>query len=155
MPKSHGLSSTPMYHVWTCMKGRCYCKSNKSYKNYGARGIGVCKEWMESYMTFYEWAMSTGYKKGLTIERIDNNKGYSPDNCRWASKAEQSRNRRNVICVSHNGEAKCLAEWSREVGINRSTIKSRLKTGMTIDEAFEKTDWRKNNARGKKKAHHL
>ena len=153
MPKTHGLCNTPMHHVWLSMKGRCYCKTNKSYKNYGGRGITVCDEWIKSYRAFYEWAVSSGYKKGLSIERIDNNKGYSPDNCKWADKNEQAKNRRNVIDVTYNGKTQCLAEWARELGISRGTIKSRLDQGRSVEEAFSKIDWRKDNGPGKKANH--
>lgn len=153
MPWTHGLINTPMYTVWCSMKERCYNKHDKSYKNYGARGITVCDDWLHSYPTFYEWAIKSGYEKGLSIERIDNDKGYSPDNCKWADKTEQSRNRRNVIQVTYKGETKCLAEWARELGISRGTIKSRIDVGMSIEEAFTKKDWRVNNGGRKKKTH--
>ena len=154
MPYSHRLSRSPMYPVWVCMKQRCSNPHNKSYKNYGARGISVCDEWINSYPAFYEWAIKSGYKKGLTIERIDNNKDYSPENCKWISKAAQSKNRRNVIVITYKGKTQCLADWARELGISRATIKSRLDQGRTVEEAFCKTDWRKGNGPGKK-ANHL
>ena len=135
------------------MKARCYNPHNKSYKNYGGRGISVCDEWIDSYEAFYKWAISSGYQPGLTIERIDNEKGYSPENCRWATKAEQTRNRRSVIWITYNGKTQCMEDWAKELGISRGTISSRLKAGRTFSEALEKTDWRKNNGRGKKKVY--
>ena len=140
-----------MYYVWVSMKQRCINPHNKRYHDYGERGITVCDEWMDSYPSFYEWSIKTGYKKGLTIERIDNNKGYCPDNCRWASRAEQAKNRRNVILITYNGKTQCLSDWGRELGFSKYTIKSRLESGMTVEEAFMKTDWRKYNGGFKKK----
>lgn len=90
---THGKANTKLYRVYHSMKDRCERPGCKSYKDYGARGITVCGEW-QSFDPFYTWAMSNGYKEGLTIDRINNDKGYSPDNCRWIPKAQQSANRR-------------------------------------------------------------
>lgn len=92
--KTHGLSRTPLYFVWAQMKGRCSNPKNQQYKNYGARGIFVCQEWQDSYKAFYDWAVANGYKKGLTIDRINNNDGYYPENCRWCGMHTQNMNRR-------------------------------------------------------------
>lgn len=151
MPKTHGLCSTPMHHVWTSMKARCYNPNNKSYKNYGGRGIAVCDEWVNSYEAFYKWSISSGYQPGLTIERIDNDKGYSPENCKWADRYQQAKNRRSVVYITCNGKTQCMTDWSKELGIPIETIRSRLKVGRSISEAFDKTDWRKNNGGRKKK----
>ena len=91
---SHKLSNTRLYNVWSAMKQRCYYPKHKDYYNYGGRGITVCDEWKDDFKAFYDWSMSHGYRDDLSIDRKDNDKGYSPDNCRWATAREQRINQR-------------------------------------------------------------
>lgn len=139
---SHGMKHTTIYSRWCAMKERCYNPNNKGYKRYGARGITVCDEWRNSFEAFYEWSVSNGYQDGLTIDRIDNNKGYSPDNCRWATHKQQNRNYSRNHMITYNGKTQCIADWADEVGINRATILYRIKAGKTADELFDKRDGR-------------
>lgn len=114
----HSLSRTDIYRVLRCMKERCYSFKHSSYKNYGGRGIGVCEEWQSNPESFVKWAMETGYRRGLTIDRIDVNKGYSPDNCRWATRKEQVRNRTNTVFVHIDGIQYSLSEFCETHNIN-------------------------------------
>lgn len=125
----HGGWHNPLYKVWWGMKERCQNKNHKAYHRYGGRGITICEEWLNDYKTFEKWALDAGYEKGLTVERIDNDKGYSPDNCRMATRKEQSRNmRRNrkVARISENGETiaeyKTIVEAAEATGCNQTTI---------------------------------
>lgn len=90
----HGLSKTPMYFVWKTMKQRCYNPNDKKYKDYGARGISICDEWLQSFGAFHDWAEQNGYQRGLSIDRINVDGNYEPSNCRWATDVEQANNKR-------------------------------------------------------------
>lgn len=87
---------TPFYKLWVSMRARCYNPNNAGYKNYGARNIKMCDEWRQDYLNFLSWASSSGYSKGLHLDRINNNGNYGPNNCRWVTKAENNRNRRTT-----------------------------------------------------------
>lgn len=108
--RTHGLSLTRIYKCWADMKQRCLNKKHKWYPKYGGRGITVCDEWLE-FPAFYEWAIANGYSDNLTIERIDNDKGYYPGNCKWATQQEQSMNKRHL--PNSNGY----------VGVHKRTIR--------------------------------
>lgn len=98
----HGESQTRLYSIWKGMNKRCSNPATKSYEVYGGRGISVCDEWKQDYNAFREWALSHGYDEKLTLDRINNDLGYSPNNCKWATKAEQSQNRRHFSEWRHN-----------------------------------------------------
>lgn len=131
----HGDKDNPLYHTLQCMKDRCYNSNAQEYENYGGRGIKVCDEWLESYESFRDWAMANGYRKGLSIDRIDNNGDYSPDNCRWATMKTQCRNRRSNHLLTINGETHCIAEWGEIANIIPSRISKRLERGWSPYDA--------------------
>ena len=120
--KKTDCCNTRLYHIWANMKTRCLNPNNEyRYSRYGGRGITVCDEWME-FEPFLSWALSSGYSDSLTIDRIDNSKGYYPDNCRWVTMAEQNRNRSSTHYVKINGVSKCVEDWKRELNADYYTI---------------------------------
>ena len=126
-----------LYDVYYAMRKRCYNENCRAYKRYGARGITVCEEWLSDNTTFYEWAILAGYKDGLTLDRIDNNKGYSPDNCRWVDYKTQGNNTRRCHYITYKGKTQSMKLWAEELGINYSTLRNRLnRSKMSIEEAF-------------------
>lgn len=119
---------TRIYSIYKGMKDRCRYKTNDNYERYGGRGIRVCEEWLADYMNFYNWAINNGYKEGLTLDRIDPNKNYEPDNCRWATYKEQANNTRRNNYITYNNKTHTLTEWSEILGIKRSTLSNRIVT---------------------------
>lgn len=134
----HGLSNTRLHKIWHSMYCRCYYKSTNQYKNYGGRGIKVCEEWkhIQGFINFYNWAINNGYKETLTLDRIDNNKGYCPSNCRWITPKEQSNNRRNNVYYTFNGKTKTSKQWCELYNISQTTLSDRLKRGWTLQQAL-------------------
>ena len=123
---THHLSKHPLYNVWYHIKRRCLKEKNPAYKDYGGRGITICEEWEKSFESFYFWAINNGYENNLTIDRIDNNKGYSPDNCRWTDSKTQCNNRRSCVMITYNGKTQNLMQWCEELGLNYKRIHNRL-----------------------------
>lgn len=133
---THGKSNTKLFGVWNGMIERTTNKNNQSYYNYGERGITICDEWKDDFKSFYDWAINNGYKDGLSIDRIDNDKGYYPENCRWVGNFEQANNKRNNHKIEFNGEIHGIEEWARIIGISGSSLLSRLKNGWTLEQAL-------------------
>lgn len=132
----HGMVGTRIYNIWKDMKRRCYCKTRKDYSRYGGRGITICDEWLHDFQAFFDWAMVNGYKDDLTIDRIDSNKGYSPDNCRWATIKEQDNNKRNNRLLTYNGKTQTVTQWAEDLNINESTLRSRIDRGLTDEQVL-------------------
>jgi hypothetical protein len=118
------------------MHSRCYREKDPSYKYYGGRGIKVCDEW-KNITSFENWVKEHPYFEGATLDRIDSDGNYSPDNCRWATMRKQDNNRRNTIIITWNGETHSLSEWSNIIGINKNTLNSRYWRGDRGDRLFE------------------
>lgn len=133
----HNMSHTRLYQIWAAIKRRCNKPYEKSYKNYGGRGIKMCEEWQNSFEAFMEWAMNSGYSDDLTIERIDVDGNYCPDNCTWISKSGQAGNRRSCHYISYNGEVKTLNEWCKEMNLPYKNIHNRItKLGWSFERAI-------------------
>lgn len=133
----HGERYTRLYKTWLSMKQRCSVHRDK-YKQWEGRGIKVCEEWNNSFLSFKEWAEANGYNDTLTIDRIDVNGNYEPTNCRWITKAEQQFNKTNTRYFEYKGQKKCLAEWAEIFGMNKPTLYNRVyNLGWSIDKALE------------------
>lgn len=135
--------------IFNGMKQRCYNVNYNRYNDYGGRGIKLCAEWnnreldrnkrgrfSKGFLAFEKWALNNGYIEGLTIDRIDNGKDYSPDNCRWITYKEQANNRRNNRCITYNGKTQTIAQWAEELNMNPRKLRSRLRYGWSIEKAF-------------------
>ena len=134
-----GISRHYLYYVWLSFKRRCYNPKDVGYKNYGGRGIIVCSEWKNSVETFFKWGIENGYSKGLSLDRIDNNKGYSPENCRFTNRFVQQRNRRVCEMVEHNGISRTLTEWAAVLDIPYSKFYSMIKgQGLSINQSIDR-----------------
>lgn len=133
----------PLYVLWEKIKQRCYGVYDHSYKRYGGRGISICKEWLEDCRAFVDWATANGYKKGLQIDRIDNDGPYAPWNCRFVSHRENSNNRSTTKYVAFNGQSMPFQYAIEKSGtkMQSGTIWMRMKKGMTFEDAIKETNY--------------
>lgn len=131
-----GGKPTRLYKVWDGMKARCYNPKKEYYAIYGGRGIAMCEEWHNSFEAFRDWALSHGYADNLSIDRIDNDGPYCPDNCRWATISEQNNNKSTSHFLTFNGETKTIAQWAEETGFSFHLIYSRISKGMSVEDAL-------------------
>lgn len=112
---------------------RCTNSNTQNFERYGGRGISVCDDWRKNYESFHNWAMESGYEEGLTLDRLNNDEGYYPDNCRWVTQRVQQNNTRRNRYFTWNGETRTVAEWSRLLGVNHETLRYRIIHGNTTD----------------------
>jgi len=125
---THGLSKHPLYFRWKGMRARCSDNINSpDFKYYTGRGIYICDEWKEDFLTFYNWSLANGYEKGLSLDRIDNDGPYSPENCRWVDCFVQGNNRRDNVWITYNGECHTIVQWSNILNIPEKVLQTRLK----------------------------
>ena len=124
-----------LYTIWSSMKARCLNPHSVSYKHYGARGITVCASWMD-FGEFMTWALANGYRDGLSIERLDNNRSYEPSNCTWIPLDRQASNKRDTIRLTFRGVTKPMADWARSMGMDYMTLYQRIRGGWNIEKAI-------------------
>lgn len=121
-----------LHSIWNGMLGRCRNSNDPRYEDYGGRGISVYPDW-ENYLSFKDWALTHGYSDDLTLDRIDVNGNYYPENCRWATRYEQQNNMRSNTFITFNGKTLTLAQWSREIGVKYTTLVTRWRRGWSVE----------------------
>ena len=133
----HGLSGTRLFEIYRGLKKRCIYK-HKDWETYGGRGIKICEEWLgdKGAENFYNWAINNGYKENLTIDRIDNDGNYCPENCRWVNQKQQQRNKRNTLYVNYQNEEITLVELCERLKINYNLVRARIRIGWSLYEAI-------------------
>lgn len=124
--RTHNMSKTKLYRKWWSMKRRCFDPSYPNYCSYGGRGIKVCDDWKNSFEKFYEWASRTRTDDSLTLERIDVNGDYCPENCTWVSREAQANNRRSNVLITYNGKTQNLTQWCNELGVDYKRVHNRM-----------------------------
>lgn len=140
---THGESRSRLYPVWSNMRSRCNNPKNREYHRYGGRGIEVCDKWLNDFQAFYDWAMMNGYDETAprghcTLDRINNDGNYCPENCRWTTARVQANNTRRTRFIELNGERHSVTEWARRLGVNQSTLNMRLnKYGWSAEKALK------------------
>jgi hypothetical protein len=133
--KNRNQSRNRLYEIWVDMRRRCNSTTHNRAKNYSLKGIRVCDEWND-FLVFQDWAIKNGYNDSLSIERIDNDKNYCPENCKWISMKDQAKNRTTNHYLTLNGKTQTLTDWAIETGINRTTITGRLRKGWSVERAL-------------------
>lgn len=123
---THGLSDHPLLRVWDGIIQRCTNPNANGYKNYGGRGVSICNEWRNDFKMFHDWAIENGWQKGLQIDRINNDDGYYPENCRCVTRLVNTRNKRTNVNITFNGETKCITDWAKSIGISYAALKVRV-----------------------------
>lgn len=149
----HGASRTKLYKCWLWMRKRCRDRTNPKNYRYAGRGIKVCDEWEQSFEAFRDWALANGYQEGLTIDRIDNDGNYEPNNCRWVTRKIQNNNRSDNNVITYKGKTQTLREWCDELGLIYHRIYDRIyRCHWPIEEAFTHKKYERGNKNEKEKA---
>ena len=140
---THHEANTRLYKIWKGIKNRCCNKRTPQYCDYGGRGITVCDQWLKNYINFRDWALANGYEDNLTIDRINNDGNYEPNNCRWVNNKIQSNNRRDNCFITYLGETLTISQWGDRLGIDATTIRARYKDyNLPLEKVFYKGDLR-------------
>lgn len=137
MPNINGLSSSRLYHIYYFIIQKCNNKNNPRYNVFGAKGIKVCKEWTDSFINFYNWAMENGYREDLTLFRIDKNGNYEPNNCEWVDMKKQCNNRSSNHLLTYGDKTYTMSELAKLYNIKYDTLKQRLKSGWNLELALK------------------
>lgn len=132
----HGMTNTRLYNIWCTMKARCTNPNSNKYGRYGGRGIKVCSEWLSDFKAFYDWAMANDYSEELSIDRIDYNGDYNPENCRWVTAKEQANNTSNNVLLTYNEQIHTISEWAEMCGLTYSALYHRLGRGWPLEKAL-------------------
>lgn len=135
---THGLRNSTLYKVWTSIIQRCTNPKDKSHANYGGRGIAICNEWQHDFNAFHDYVSQLPHcgEEGYTLDRINNDSGYSPGNLRFATSTEQNRNQRKNILITHDGKTQCVLAWAEEIDLSYDALRSRLRRGWSIERAL-------------------
>ena len=134
---THGKRSSKIYNVWSNMKQRCYNKKVKCYKYYGGKGIEMCEEWKSDFSCFYNWMVENNWHTGLEIDRIDNSKGYNPDNCRLITHKKNMLNQDRIIKVTIDGKEYSLKDYCQTFGVSYGMLLQRVrKLGWPLEKAL-------------------
>ena len=134
----HSLRHTRIYRIWLLMQNRCFNSKYHLFKNYGGRGITICKEWKNDFVKFYNWSMANGYKDDLTIDRINVNGNYEPSNCRWATKLQQQRNTTRLRKITYKNETHCISEWADILGLEYNTLYYRFRRNNYSEDVLKR-----------------
>ena len=132
--KTHGETKTRLYQIYAGIKKRCLNKNSYNYADYGGRGISICDQWLDSWESFRDWARTNGYSDELSIDRIDVNGNYTPDNCRWVGRVAQANNRRSSRHITYNNESHTIAEWAKILDIPYKRLHKWIYKGKTMEE---------------------
>lgn len=136
--RTHGMSHTRLDRIYRKMRNRCYREKDEAYRYYGLKGIAVCDEWLTDPAAFFDWAKQNGYADNLTLDRIDRNGNYEPQNCRWVTMKEQCSNRSTNRYLTFNGETKTVTQWAETIGVKSNLIFDRLERGWSVEDALLK-----------------
>lgn len=134
--KEQPLRDIRLYNIYHGILSRCYKIQDADYNRYGARGINVCQEWKDSFKEFYDWSINNGYKNDLSIDRINVNGNYEPNNCRWVDSKIQANNKTNNVFINYKNKTQTIKQWADELNLSYDLIRERYRKGMSTNDIF-------------------